>query len=135
LKVRSEVGVDWNTSRAYSRFTNKPRTLGGLASETDRQNKKWVINNTAVFNKAFTNHSINATLGQSFESSVEYMNAATGSSFPNDEVLSISTAGTRTLSNSLKQEWALMSYFGRLNYMFNNRYMAGVTYRIDGSSK
>ncbi|UKJ07649.1 TonB-dependent receptor [Solitalea lacus] len=135
LKLRSEVGADWNTSRAYSRFTNKPQTVGGIASETDRQNKKWVINNTAVLNKAIARHSINATLGQSFESSTEYLNAATGSNFPNDEVLSISTAGTRTLSNSLKQEWALMSYFGRLNYMFNNRYMLGATYRIDGSSK
>ncbi|SMO56421.1 SusC/RagA family TonB-linked outer membrane protein [Solitalea koreensis] len=135
LKIRSEVGVDWNTSRAYSRFSSKPRTVGGIASETDRQNKKWIINNTAEFKKAVGLHNFNATVGQSFESSVEYMNASTGSNFPNDEVLSISTAGTRTLASSLKQEWALMSYFGRLNYILNNKYMLGATYRVDGSSK
>jgi TonB-linked SusC/RagA family outer membrane protein len=134
-KFKSELGVDWETSRAYSRFTNKPRTLGGLAAETDTWRRKWVVNNTINVNKPFEDHALNGVIGQSFESSIENTVGLTGSNFPNDKVLSLNSAGTRTLLNSLQQEWALVSYFARLNYQYKGRYMAGVTYRLDGSSK
>ncbi|WEK18641.1 MAG: SusC/RagA family TonB-linked outer membrane protein [Candidatus Pedobacter colombiensis] len=134
-KFKSELGVDWETSRAYSRFTSKPRTLGGLASETENWRRKWVVNNTINVNKAFENHTLNGVIGQSFESSIENAVAVTASNFPNDKVLSLNTAGTKTFGSALQQEWALVSYFTRLNYMYKGRYMAGVTYRLDGSSK
>lgn len=134
-KFKSELGVDWETSRAYSRFTNKPRTLGGLASETENWRRKWVVNNTVNVNKAFENHALIGVVGQSFESSTENLVAVTASNFPNDKVLSLNTAGTKTFGSALQQEWALVSYFTRLNYIYMGRYMAGVTYRLDGSSK
>ena len=134
-KFRSELGIDWETSRAYSRFTSKPRTIGGLASENLNWKRKWVINNTINFNKTISQHNLNGVIGQSFESSTENSTLMTANNFPNDQVLSLNSAGTRTFVSALKQEWALVSYFARLNYLFKGRYMAGVTYRVDGSSK
>ena len=134
-KFKSELGVDWETSRAYSRFTNKPRTVGGIATETENWRRKWVVNNLINVNKAFENHALNGVIGQSFESSIENVVGVTASNFPNDKVLSLNTAGTRNFSTALQQEWALVSYFTRLNYLYKGRYMAGVTYRLDGSSK
>lgn len=134
-KFRSEFGVDWETTRAFSRFTNRPRTVGGLASETNTWRRKWVVNNILTLNHRFPSHGINAVLGQSFEASTENAVNVTGNNFPNDQVLSITSAGTRNFGNSLQQRWALASFFGRVNYSYKDRYMAGVTYRIDGSSK
>jgi len=134
-KFKSELGVNWESSRAYSRFTNKPRTLGGLASETNVWRRKWVINNTFNFNKLMGDHGLNGVVGQSFESSVENSTNSFGSNFPNDQVLSLNSAATRNFGSALEQQWALVSYFGRLNYLYKNRYFAGVTYRVDGSSK
>ena len=31
--------------------------------------------------------------------------------------------------------WALLSFFGRINYVYRNKYLAEVNYRIDGSSR
>ncbi|WP_165973314.1 TonB-dependent receptor [Pedobacter sp. ok626] len=134
-KLKSELGVDWETSRAYSRFTNKPRTLGGLASETNSWRRKWVINNTFNFNKQLGDHTLNGVVGQSFESSVENSTNNFASNFPNNQVLSLNSAGTRTFGSALEQQWALVSYFGRLNYLYKNKYFLGATYRLDGSSK
>jgi TonB-linked SusC/RagA family outer membrane protein len=134
-KLRSELGVDWETGRAFSRFSSKPRTLGGLASETNSGKRKWVVNNTLTVNKVLGSHSLNAVLGQSFEKSTENTSVMRAANFPNDDVLSLDAAGTKTFGSALQQEWALVSYFGRMNYIFQGRYMAGVTYRLDGSSK
>lgn len=134
-KFKSEFGVDWETSRAFSRYTNRPRTVGGLASETQTWRRKWVVNNTLNINHRFGFHGLNAVVGQSFEASVENSTNVTGNNFPNDQVLSITSAGTRTFGNALQQQWALFSVFGRFNYSYKNKYMAGITYRIDGSSK
>lgn len=134
-KFKSELGFDWETSRGYSRFTSKPRTLGGIATENTNWRRKWVINNLINVNKVLYDHALNGVLGQSFESSIENVVSVTGSNFPNDKVLSLNTAGTKTFGNALQQEWALVSYFARMNYLYKGRYMAGVTYRLDGSSK
>ncbi|WP_316791121.1 SusC/RagA family TonB-linked outer membrane protein [Pedobacter frigoris] len=134
-KLRSELGVDWETARAFSRFSNKPRTLGGLASETNSWRRKWVINNTLTVSKTTGAHNLNAVLGQSFEKSTENSSNVYASNFPNDEVLSLNAAGSKVFGSALQQQWALVSYFGRFNYVFEGKYMAGVTYRLDGSSK
>jgi len=134
-KVRSELGVDWETSRAFSRFSNKPNTAGGLASETDGWRRKWVVNNTLTMIKTLGDHSLNAVVGQSFEKSTENSTNVSAGNFPNDQAISLNAAGTRTFGSALQQEWALASYFGRMNYLYKGKYMAGVTYRLDGSSK
>ena len=136
LLLRSEFGMDWLNSNAYSRQINKPRTMGGVGNETIGLNRKWVINNTLTINKSFSpKHSIDGVIGQSFETSTENTSSIYGRGFLNDQILSLSAASTKGLSAALEQQWALASYFGRMNYAFEHKYLFGVTYRLDGSSK
>ena len=136
LTARTELGTDMVNSRSYSRDASRPHQLTGLASETSTQNRKWVTNNTLTANKTLGGaHTINAVLGQSFESSVENTNSVTGQGFLSDDILSISAASDRRVITSLEKKTALVSFFGRLNYQFMNKYLAGVTYRVDGSSR
>lgn len=37
--------------------------------------------------------------------------------------------------SSAYSEWGILSYIGRLGYVYNNRYLINATYRADGSSK
>ncbi|MCK0131400.1 TonB-dependent receptor [Flavobacteriaceae bacterium F08102] len=136
LTLKSEGGIDNFTSEAYSRIISRPDIQGGNATQVTTQNRKFVVNNTATMVKTFDNlHAVNAVIGQSFETSREMNTAIWGREFSSDEVLSISRAGERGVQNNLIGEWALFSAFGRLNYQFNHKYLAGVTYRIDGSSR
>src|SRR5690606_30258305 len=69
------------------------------------------------------------------EKSTEENVSIGGSEFFNDEIQSISAAKNKYISSDLRQQWALVSYFARANYEFKNKYLAGISYRIDGSSK
>ena len=132
----TDFGVDWIDGKAYSREVDKLGTPEGMATSTVTDNRRWVISNELRINKLLGyRHGFNATIGQSFETSTEGVSSIAGERFQSDDILSINAAGTKKVSNALDQKWALVSYFGRLNYQFNNKYLAGVTYRLDGSSK
>lgn len=46
------------------------------------------------------------------------------------------SAGTEDITNSgTKKSWALRSYFGRVNYAFNSKYLLEANFRIDGTSR
>lgn len=54
--------------------------------------------------------------------------------FPNDNIHTLN-AGTMYQLTSTKSAYSMVSYFGRVNYTFNNRYLLTATVRTDGSSR
>ncbi len=136
LTLRSEFGSEMNNSNAYTRRVKRPSGFGNDAVSTSTDNKKIVINNTATYLKMLNyHHYINALIGQSYEQSVENNLQVGGYNFFSDDIRSISAAGSKYILSAIKQKWALVSYFARVNYEFEHKYLAGITYRIDGSSK
>lgn len=136
LTLRSEFGTQLSAVNAYTRRVKRPSGFGDDAVETAGNNKKIVLNNTANFLKVFNGrHYLNAVAGQSYEQSVETSTGIGGYGFFNDQIRSIQAAQNRYIKASLRQKWALVSYFTRINYEFDNKYLAGITYRLDGSSR
>jgi TonB-linked SusC/RagA family outer membrane protein len=135
LTYRFDFGVDWYNTKAYSREIDKQGTLRGAATESNINNLKTVVNNLLNFNKRFGDHSISGVVGQSFERSTESATTLTASNFMDDRVLSIISASTRSVTNALNQEWTLASFLGRLDYGYKDKYLLGITNRVDGSSR
>jgi len=136
LTLRSELGTQFSTGDAYTRRVKRPSGFGDDAVASSSQNRKWVVNNTISFLKTIGGvHYINALAGQSYEQSNESTMGMGGYGFFSDAIRSISAARNKYITSSLKQKWALVSYFARLNYELDNKYLAGITYRIDGSSR
>lgn len=136
LALRSELGVELNSGEAYTRRVKRPSGFGNDAVQTSTQNRKIVINNTISFLRSLNGgHYINAVVGQSFEKSTETDNSIGGYTFFSDNIRSIDAAANKYIIDALTQRWAMASYFGRLNYEYRSRYLAGITYRVDGSSK
>ncbi len=136
LTFKSEIGIDNFSSEAYSRLISRPDIVGGNATGSTGQNRKFVVNNTLTFAKTVNGlHALNGVVGQSFEKSREQLTSIWGRQFYSDEVLAIGQAGVKGVSDARVQEWALFSTFARLNYQYNQKYLAGVTYRVDGSSR
>jgi TonB-linked SusC/RagA family outer membrane protein len=134
--LRSEFGTELDNGDAYTRRVKRPSGFGNDAVETTTGNQKIVINNTASFLQTIGSaHYINAVAGQSYEQSSENNIQIGGYNFFSDDIKSISGAGTKYILNANRQKWALVSYFARVNYEYEHRYLAGVTYRIDGSSR
>jgi TonB-linked SusC/RagA family outer membrane protein len=95
----------------------------------------WVIEQTLSYAKKFADkHDVGLLAGfSSQKQNNEYMyGEARG--FPNDNIHTLS-AGTMYQLTSTKSDYSMVSYFGRLNYTFDSRYLLTATVRSDGSSR
>lgn len=138
LVWRSELGFDISGSRAEVfeptlELGNWRRTINMNAWQ--RNNSKfWQLKNYLTYTRNFgSGHAINAMLGQeAWESTYEFMRiSATG--LPSNDVQN-PRLGEDPQINSGFGESAMSSFFGRLMYNYQDRFMGTYTYRRDGSS-
>ncbi|MDB5111427.1 MAG: TonB-dependent receptor plug [Mucilaginibacter sp.] len=95
----------------------------------------WVIEQTLSYNKTFAKKHDLVLLGgfSAQKHNNDYMyGEARG--FPNDNIQTLN-AGTMYQLTSTKSAYSMISYFGRANYTFDNRYLLTGTIRTDGSSR
>ncbi|WP_341228411.1 TonB-dependent receptor [uncultured Arcticibacterium sp.] len=97
-----------------------------------------VNENTISYNKSFgTKHSISAVGGFTYQDFLNTSLSGSGSGFLSDatETYNLGSATIPGIPGSGYSESVLLSYLGRLNYNFDNRFLATVSFRSDGSSK
>lgn len=58
-----------------------------------------------------------------------------GSDLPTNDQQVLSRATTNIQVSGSKQLWALQSFFGRMNYVFDEKYLLEANFRTDGSSR
>lgn len=106
------------------------------SSVAKNENYAYVWDNTLTYLKTLGDHNLVGLLGFSIEK-YEYDGlSASGSNFPDDEVLTnLGSAATKNSIASSYNSNTLVSTFARLEYKFKNRYLATFTFRADGSSK
>lgn len=100
-------------------------------------NYQFSFSNTLNYKKYFGDHSIDVLLGQeAIEYHYENFSAAVSEFLYEDENFRYLSFGTENMLNSGGASgWSLNSYFGRLNYNFDERYLFTATVRQDGSSR
>lgn len=140
LSLRSEIGTDIYNSLTDVRKAELPETVtevpNNQASESSNMNYKIVVNNLVNMSKVFNDdHFVQGVLGQSYEYSNEHENIVTGSNFFSPDLIGVGAAETTRVQSAYTRQSALFSAFARMNYQYKRRYMAGVTYRVDGSSR
>ncbi len=93
--------------------------------------------NTLRFGDKKNKHVYSALVGIEAQLNSSESSSLRNTNLPTDEFgidnLGIATLATIAGSGSSKN--TMLSYFGRLNYTFDNRYLATVNFRTDGSSK
>jgi TonB-linked SusC/RagA family outer membrane protein len=93
-------------------------------------------NNFLQYTKLFNDkHNVDVLAGTSFQKWNIISNSAAGEQFPSDAFKKIGSAASKTGASSSASEWALVSYFVRAGYKFNNKYLLSVSGRYDGSSR
>jgi TonB-linked SusC/RagA family outer membrane protein len=84
-------------------------------------------------------HKVNAMAGASREMKTYQNQSITGYNFASNEIFTLNLADrTKTEYANFSggaSDWALQSYFGRLSYSFDRKYLVDFTTRMDGSSK
>src|SRR5690554_4677173 len=145
LKARTSIGATiTNYRRNYFRAAGLMPIAGnpGLGlpqhrtAESDAQETFNYLNeNTLSYNKSFNNiHNFDAVAGFTLQKQTWTQTFASGSDFPDDIIQVISNATIRQGSTNLN-EWAMVSYLGRVNYNYNSKYYLTASFRSDGSSK
>ncbi|WP_419802052.1 SusC/RagA family TonB-linked outer membrane protein [Mucilaginibacter sp.] len=142
LKIRSDVGTNFLITDykqffatwGIDRFLNSPNSLA--QSNTNQFDYNWT--NTATYNLTLAQkHVFNFLVGSEvIKSNTQALGASRtlysdqGSSFQYlDNGLGIQQNGGN------QTHWALFSLFGRVNYAYNDKYLATFNFRRDGSSR
>lgn len=88
------------------------------------------------YDKTFGDHKIFAQAGYSMEDNVSEYLQGYRKNYPSDLLRQID-AGSPSVqqANGSKYEWAIMSFFGRLDYNYKDRYLLEANLRYDGTSR
>ena len=138
LFFRTEFGLDMlnqNDEEFYGSKTLNGQATSGFGRSTWLRNTRYTTNNyiNYKFDKSEV-HSFDATAGFSFEKATSRSTSTSGEQFPSDDLRTLASAGKITGGSSRLSEYAISSFFGRINYAFNSKYLLGVSGRVDGSS-
>jgi len=140
LSFKSSVGsiLNYATSNNYTGGAGDwAVTTGGNVGHSLSINlvNENVLSYAHTFNQV---HDINAILGASYQrqSSQSTSVYALPNSFSNDIIETLNNAIINpSNTTSSKSQWGLISYFGRINYAFKNKYLLAASFRTDGSSR
>jgi len=144
LSLRSSLGFNVGEG-SFAGFTpiypeNSEPTLTNSFNENSSQSMDWTWSNTARFVQQRGQHNISVLVGQEANKGTNRFLAAGFSNLLSDDPNSryvqdaLGDSKTKTV-NTTGGESALLSYFGKADYNFSDRYVASLTVRRDGSSR
>lgn len=135
LWFKTDWGIDQLETEERYRWSEKVRT-GGEAGRTIWQDKKWLNTNSLHYEKTIARqHHMELLAAHSFETARYDDIKVAGTGFINDGLPNTGSAATPTATSATGQEWALESYIFRGNYRYQEKYLAEITLRKDGSSR
>ncbi|MDX9882606.1 MAG: SusC/RagA family TonB-linked outer membrane protein [Prolixibacteraceae bacterium] len=114
------------------------RTLGNPQTATNANVENYTLTSyhTLNYKKALNEgHNFNILAGYSVESYRNDQFQASIQKFHNNEIRVLDGGQQNPQVSGTASEWALISYFGRLNYDFNSKYLFEANLRYDGSSR
>ena len=143
LKAKSSL----NTIFSFDKYFNYvPTTVGGVntppidrvghSTSTRGQSFNWLIENTITYNKTFNKkHRIDVLAGYTAQKSKSDIINISANPYPNDFIQTINAAQAINAWGQSINEWSMISYIGRANYSFSDKYLFTATIRSDGSSR
>ncbi|TGE06192.1 SusC/RagA family TonB-linked outer membrane protein [Hymenobacter fodinae] len=140
LDYRLNLGLDGRTENNESFFaSNTPAQAGGQNAATRNNSIAFnlLVENLLTYNRTFAEkHDVNFTGLYSWQQFRTDGFEAGAQNLPTNYQQAFNLgAGTPSFARSNKSQWDIISYMGRLNYAFDNRYSATLTMRVDGSSR
>lgn len=141
LSAKINVGADVNNedkSVYKDRTTIIGNSLGGVASAYTATESNYLIEGTVNYVKKIGGSDITALVGITTQKFQNRFSSQDANNFTTDATLAdnFGLADRSTLiNNSSKATNSLLSYLGRINYKFLDKYLMTVSYRIDGSSR
>lgn len=142
LTFKSSIALDirrqeWNGFAPKYYLDGDEYETDAYVNITHYNTDYWVFDNYLTFNKNFDRHTVNAMVGTSAEKErYEVVQAIKKGMVNNDKSQQILNSGTKDPSaGGYVTVRSLNSYFGRVFYSYDNKYMITGNIRYDGSSR
>lgn len=141
LKAKLNLGGDVINQRRDSyidRSTIEGLAAGGIGSILQGRNSNYLIEGTLSYIKSWERHAVNAVVGTTAQKFMFDDVSTEARGFPSD------ATGTDNMSlgnplnfraTSGRSSNSLLSYLGRINYTYLDKYLVTASFRADGSSR
>lgn len=139
LKFKTTVSYDYSTTKGkswYDPHTSNGEDENGIMYANIYERGKLVWANQLSYNTTIAeNHHLDALIG--YEMDDEYRDYVSGetNNFANPNKHALSNGSTVVSTSGSDTRTRLVSYLGRVNYDYKNKYFVGGSVRIDGSSR
>lgn len=146
-------GLKFRSSLAYQYYMNDVSTYSSRSAKYDADGKvlykddnnglyeshwlstRWTNENILTYNTKIQKHEINMLLGHSVMEYHEKNIHAWKEGFATDNLYELDAATKNDNTGGNAAEYALQSFFGRVNYNYDGRYLFEFNIRHDGSSR
>ena len=139
FRVNAGVNNAQSTREVYMpRGTFIGNANNGLANRIEGNNYNYLTEYTLTYDKQFKGkHSLNAVAGYTWQAWNAKSVGITATNFPNDNLgyNNFQIASNPQVPVTTNVNWALASVLGRVNYVYDNRFLMTLTSRADGSSR
>lgn len=118
------------------RNTNEPEGILSSGILDNRGDTKFLVQGTLNYSKSFGRHKVSGLAGYSIENRRWNRSFQKHANFGNDRLQTFNET-TSTVQNSFFEQFddRLLSYFGRAQYNYADRYLVSASLRRDGSSR
>ena len=140
LTFRSQGSLDYQSSYdflSYDPLHGDGRGSTGRVDNINLNRNRYVWQNYINYNKSFGIHNFFLTVGTEMQRDVEKYSYGRGTNFSDPFFISdnlVTGSYTTFTSGGGIFKSGFVSYFGRVNYDFNNKYFLQVSFRRDGQS-
>ncbi|MBQ8061326.1 MAG: SusC/RagA family TonB-linked outer membrane protein, partial [Bacteroidales bacterium] len=137
LTITTNFATEISDAKYQAYTTEKYIYSTNSATITDTR-RAFSLNEDIVNYKAEVgNHSFDLMGAFSYQQSISKTLSASGSGYISDvaKTYNVGSAETPNTPSSSYTQWVLMSWLGRFNYIFKDKYMLTLSFRADGSSR
>ncbi len=138
LTFTSRMGLDFVLAE-YKSFDNRYNgdgvSVNGRVSMSDNKNFNWVSQNSLNYKFSVEKHNFDVTALFEYQKNHQNFLSGYGENFSTDGLTNIASAGANFDASSSYSDWINVSYLGMVNYNYDSKYVADITYRREGSSR
>lgn len=134
----SDIRERFNPTYSYPIPDGTPTFVNNINELTNRFDGMQQIQQqtTVTYDKTFRkDHTIRILAGHEYTNFKSRFFSASGNDLPGNDQQVLDRALNNLTVGGSKQEWALQSFFGRVNYSFKDKYLLEGNMRFDGSSR
>ena len=139
LSARISMGYSNFTSNEYSMYPASAQSPYDppfrVATASNSNSYTWIIEPQLNYVHTFGKGRLNILLGNTEQKSGATNLQATGTGYTNDQLLTAIYNTTSVTAMQTNSPYKYSGSFGRINYIYDNRYILNATGRIDGSSR